>query len=37
MNKERLEKIIEDFQECLADIDECLEIIKDDKNNKLIK
>lgn len=36
MNKERLIKIIEDFQECLADMDECLEVVENETENKLM-
>ena len=36
MNQERLIKIIEDMQECIADIYECLDILETRKNDKLI-
>lgn len=36
MNNERLIKIIEDLQECIGDIDECMEVLKNEKDNKLI-
>lgn len=36
MNKERLIKIIEDLEECLSDIDECIDILETEKNNKLM-
>lgn len=36
MNQERLIKIIEDMQECTADIDECLDVLKNKKDDKLI-
>lgn len=36
MNQERLLKIIEDMQECIADITECLEILETRKDDKLI-
>lgn len=36
MNKERLIKIIEDFQECLADMDECIEVVENETENKLM-
>lgn len=36
MNKERLLKIIEDMQECKADIDECIEILEKFKNNEIM-
>ncbi len=34
MNNERLIKIIEDFKECLNDIDECIGVL--DNDNKLM-
>lgn len=36
MNKERLLKIIEDMEECKADIDECVEILEKYKENEII-
>lgn len=36
MNQERLVKIIEDLQECISDIDECLEILQSDCDNELM-
>jgi len=36
MNEERLMKIIEDMQECIADINECLEVLESRKDDKLI-
>ncbi|AQR93269.1 HepT-like ribonuclease domain-containing protein [Clostridium saccharoperbutylacetonicum] len=36
MNKERLIKIIEDMQECIVDINECLELLATRKDDKLI-
>ncbi|MBM7871396.1 uncharacterized protein YutE (UPF0331/DUF86 family) [Clostridium pascui] len=36
MNQERLIKIIEDMQECIADIDECLDVLKNKKDDNLI-
>lgn len=36
MNKERLLKIIEDMQECKADIDECIEILEKYKDNEIM-
>lgn len=36
MNQERLIKIIEDMQECTADIDECLDVLKNKKDDNLI-
>ncbi|WP_097028274.1 hypothetical protein [Clostridium peptidivorans] len=36
MNQERLRKIIEDMQECIADIDECLDVLKNKKDDNLI-
>lgn len=36
MNKERLLKIIEDMQECNADIDECIEILEKFKDNEIM-
>ncbi|GAA0731087.1 hypothetical protein GCM10008905_33130 [Clostridium malenominatum] len=36
MNKERLLKIIEDMKECVADIDECIEVLGKDNNDKII-
>lgn len=35
MNESRLIKVIEDFEECLSDIDECIQILEDDKNSNL--
>lgn len=38
MNKERLLKIIEDFHECKTDLDECIDIFEQYKNNeKMVK
>lgn len=36
MNKERLLKIIEDMQECKADIDECVHILEKHKEDAII-
>ncbi|CAG9714621.1 HepT-like ribonuclease domain-containing protein [Clostridium neonatale] len=36
MNNERLIKIIEDFKECLNDIDECIDVLDNDNGNKLM-
>lgn len=36
MNIERLLKIIEDMQECKADIDECIDILEQHKNNEMV-
>lgn len=36
MNQERLIKIIEDMQECIVDINECLELLENKKDDKLI-
>lgn len=36
MNKERLSKIIEDMQECISDIDECLYLLENKKDDKII-
>lgn len=36
MNQERLLKIIEDMQECIGDINECIDILETDKENKLM-
>lgn len=36
MNQQRLIKIIEDIQECIADIDECLDVLKNKKDDNLI-
>lgn len=36
MNKERLLKIIEDMQECKADIDECIDVLENHTDNKLM-
>ena len=36
MNQERLIKIIEDMQECISDIYECLDILETRTNDKLI-
>lgn len=36
MNRERLIKIVEDMQECIADINECLDILENRKNDDLI-
>jgi uncharacterized protein YutE (UPF0331/DUF86 family) len=36
MNQERLIKIIEDMQECIADINECLEVLENRKDDNLI-
>ncbi|WMJ79348.1 DUF86 domain-containing protein [Clostridium sp. MB40-C1] len=36
MNKERLLKIIEDMQECKADIDECIDILEKNKDNAIM-
>lgn len=37
MNKERLEKIIEDLRECLNDIDECIQVLDNESNSLIIK
>ena len=36
MNQERLVKIIEDLQECIGDIEECLEILQGECDNKIM-
>lgn len=36
MNQERLIKVIEDMQECIADIDECLDVLNNKKGDNLI-
>ncbi len=36
MNKERLMKIIEDMQECIGDMRECMELLNTRKDDKLI-
>lgn len=36
MNQERLMKIIEDMQECISDIYECLDVLENRTNDKLI-
>ncbi|MGH4121317.1 HepT-like ribonuclease domain-containing protein [Clostridium sp.] len=36
MNQERLVKIIEDMQECIADINECLDVLESRKDDALI-
>ncbi|NMF06693.1 HepT-like ribonuclease domain-containing protein [Clostridium beijerinckii] len=36
MNQERLIKIVEDFQECISDIDECIEILENNSDNKIM-
>lgn len=36
MNQERLIKIIEDMQECIIDINECLELLESRKDDNLI-
>jgi len=36
MNQERLVKIIEDLQECIGDIEECIEILQGNKENKIM-
>lgn len=36
MNKERLLKVIEDMQECKADIDECIDILEQYKDNEIM-
>ncbi|KGK85856.1 hypothetical protein [Clostridium sp. HMP27] len=36
MNQERLRKVIEDMQECIADMDECLDVLKNKKDDNLI-
>jgi uncharacterized protein YutE (UPF0331/DUF86 family) len=36
MNQERLAKIIEDMQECIADINECLDVLESRKDDALI-
>lgn len=36
MNQQRLMKIIEDIQECVSDIYECLDILENRTNDKLI-
>jgi len=36
MNQERLVKIIEDLQECTSDIEECIEILQGDCDNKIM-
>ena len=37
MNQERLTKIIEDLQECLSDIDECLYFLENKQDDKIIQ
>lgn len=36
MNQERLLKIIEDMQECISDIDECVYILENKEDDKLL-
>lgn len=36
MNQERLRKVIEDMQECIVDMDECLDVLKNKKDDNLI-
>ena len=36
MNQERLAKIIEDLQECLTDMDECLYFLEHKQDDKII-
>lgn len=36
MNQERLIKIIEDMQECIGDIQECLDVLENRKDDNLI-
>lgn len=36
MNKERLLKVIADMQECKADIDECIDILEQYKDNEIM-
>ncbi|MCE5221380.1 MAG: DUF86 domain-containing protein [Clostridium sp.] len=36
MNQERLVKIIEDLQECTSDIEECIEILQGECDNKIM-
>ena len=36
MNQERLVKIIEDLQECTCDIEECIEILQGNCDNKIM-
>ncbi|AQS04662.1 HepT-like ribonuclease domain-containing protein [Clostridium beijerinckii] len=36
MNQERLIKIVEDFQECISDIDECIKILENNSDNKIM-
>ncbi|MVX64599.1 DUF86 domain-containing protein [Clostridium chromiireducens] len=36
MNQERLMKIIEDLQECTSDIEECVSILSNNKDNKIM-
>lgn len=36
MNQERLLKIIEDMQECISDINECIYILENKKDDKLL-
>jgi uncharacterized protein YutE (UPF0331/DUF86 family) len=36
MNQERLIKIIEDFQECFNDIEECIDILQNNSDNKVM-
>jgi uncharacterized protein YutE (UPF0331/DUF86 family) len=36
MNQERLIKIIEDMQECIADMNECVDILENRKDDNLI-
>lgn len=36
MNDERILKIIEDMQECKADINECIYILENNKDNKIM-
>ena len=37
MNQERLTKIIEDLQECLTDMDECLYFLEHKQDDKIIQ
>lgn len=36
MNQDRLVKIIEDLQECIGDIDECIQILEENQDNKIL-
>ncbi|WP_297427010.1 HepT-like ribonuclease domain-containing protein [Clostridium sp.] len=36
MNQERLIKIIQDLQECTSDIEECVDILSDEKNSNIM-